>query len=246
MIGGMRTVALRYGDHPSQRVEAWTPEGAPAPPLAIVIHGGWWRAKHDLHLMDGICAALAARGWLACNLEFRRIDGDGGGWPQTLGDVRAAIDMACGSLPHGGAAPAAVGHSAGGQLALLAAAAGALRGVVALAPLTDLARCAREGLGEGATPVFMGGPPEVVAGAYRAASPLHRLPVGGPVLVVHGDADVRVPVAHARDYVAAARAAGDDVEYREVAGLDHFRVIDASWEGWDEIHSWLDERRPAP
>jgi acetyl esterase/lipase len=231
---------FRYGARPSQYVEAWLPpDGRPAP-VAVVIHGGWWRARHDLHLMDELCADLAAHGWLAWNIEFRRIDGDGGGWPDTFSDVCTAVQtLARSPLP---IAPTrvAIGHSAGGHLALLAATAEVLDGVVGLAPVTDLARSASEGLGEGATEAFLG--PGTGRATYQAASPLGLLPLGCPQLLVHGDRDVRVPVEHSREYVAAGRAAGDPVEYVEVEGGDHFCVIDPSGRSWRQVRAWLDAR----
>ncbi|MBV6702141.1 prolyl oligopeptidase family serine peptidase [Kitasatospora aureofaciens] len=235
---------VRYGSAPSQFAEMWDPEGGrPVRGLAVTVHGGWWRDRHDLHLMDALAADLAGRGWCVANIEYRRTGHDGGGWPQTLTDVLGAVAAARTARPHLAGLPSvAVGHSAGGQLALLAAGAGAVGGAVALAPITDLARCAAEGLGEGATPLFVGAPYESDPAAYRDASPLHRLPLGRPHLVVHGDADVRVPIAHSRAYVEAAAAAGDPVAYAEHPGADHFQVIDPAHASWATAVAWLEDR----
>ncbi|MBB4688976.1 alpha/beta hydrolase family protein [Amycolatopsis jiangsuensis] len=219
---------LRYGAEPSQFAELHGE--APAKGTAILLHGGWWRAKHDLHQMDAMAADLVDDGWRVVNVEYRRIDGDTGGWPQTLDDVLSAVRAAAPAAP-----AVAIGHSAGGHLALLAAKSGGLSGVVALAPVTDVPRSAAEELGEGAAVLFL-------SGDDPAASPLEQLPLGCPQLVVHGDADVRVPVTHSRDYVAAARDAGDEVDYAELPGVDHFRLIDAADTPWQHARRWLDER----
>ncbi|HEY3707991.1 MAG TPA: prolyl oligopeptidase family serine peptidase [Amycolatopsis sp.] len=241
------TRTIRYGDEPSQFVEVHGAE--PVRGTAFVLHGGFWRARHDLHQLDDLCADLAAAGWLAVNIEYRRTEGDGGGWPQSLDDVVAAIaavrvdslsnksdkavsDKAVSAAP-GSALPAvAIGHSAGGHLALLAAARAELSAAVGLAPLTDLPRSSAEGLGEEATDLFLTAPDP-------AASPLTCLPLGLPQLIVHGDADVRVPVEHSRDYVAAARAAGDTIDYLELPGLSHFQVTDLEGEAWPHVRTWL-------
>ncbi|MFC3517650.1 alpha/beta hydrolase family protein [Amycolatopsis halotolerans] len=219
---------LRYGSEPSQFVELHgTPGGRGT---AVLLHGGWWRARHDLHQLDPMAADLVAAGWYVANVEYRRIDGDTGGWPQTLDDVLAAIA----AVERPAALPTvAIGHSAGGHLALLAG--GALSGVVALAPITDVPRARAEELGEGAAGLFL-------TGNDPAASPIRQVPIGCPQLVVQGDADVRVPVAHSRDYVAAAKVAGDDVDYVELPGVDHFRLIDPADEPWQPVREWLDRR----
>ncbi|MFI5611105.1 alpha/beta hydrolase family protein [Amycolatopsis sp. NPDC051903] len=221
----MRTI--RYGTEPSQYIEV---HGETGRGTIHLLHGGWWRAQRDLHLMDGLAADLVAAGWLVANLEYRRIDGDTGGWPQTLDDVRAGLAV----VPAAAGKPAvAIGHSAGGHLALLAGA--GLSGVVGLAPITDVPRSAVEGLGEGAASLFLPEPDP-------AASPLTSVPLGVPQLIVHGDGDVRVPVEHSRAYVAAAREAGDTVDYVELPGVDHFRVIDPADEPWQHVRNWLDAR----
>ncbi|MDP9386193.1 MAG: alpha/beta hydrolase, partial [Actinomycetota bacterium] len=90
--------------------------GAP-PPVAVVIHGGFWKARYDRTLMHAVCADLAARGWAAWNLEYRRLGRlNGGGWPATLDDVAAGIDALAGIEGLDRSRVVAIGHSAGGQL----------------------------------------------------------------------------------------------------------------------------------
>ncbi|MET7998444.1 alpha/beta hydrolase [Amycolatopsis sp. NPDC005232] len=224
----MRTI--RYGGEPSQFVELHGDN--PVRGTAFLLHGGWWRAQRDLHLMDALADDLVAAGWLVANLEYRRIDGDTGGWPQTLDDVLAAMA----AVPVAEDLPTiAVGHSAGGHLALLAGASVKPSAVIGLAPITDVPRSAAEGLGEGAASLFLPSPDP-------AASPLTCLPIGVPQLILHGDADVRVPVDHSRVYVEAARKAGDDVTFTELPGVDHFRVIDPADDPWQHARTWLTTR----
>ena len=113
----------RYGAHPAQFGELWLPDGARrngAPPgTVVIIHGGFWRARYDLRLGRPLAADLAARGYAAWNLEYRRALA-GGGWPGTFEDVAAGIDLLA-TLPVDTTAVIAVGHSAGGHLAAWAA-----------------------------------------------------------------------------------------------------------------------------
>ncbi|WP_124389795.1 S9 family peptidase [Rhodococcus wratislaviensis] len=231
---------VRYGGHQSQFVEIWHPgvEDVVAG-LAIVLHGGWWRARHDLHLMDGLCADLAEAGWLVANVEYRRTGG-GGGWPHTLHDVFGAIDAVHAFEPAArGLASVAIGHSAGAHLALMTTANRKVSSAIALAPITDLRRTFIEELGEGATSLFIGDSLDEQPEVFAAASPICQLPMGGRLLVLHGDHDDRVPVQHSRDFITAARAAGDMVDYAEIAGADHFEVIDPLHRSWGEARKWL-------
>ena len=219
----------RYGDLPSQFAELHAPDDAIPTAIAIVIHGGFWRDRYDLHLMDGLCADLAARGWAACNLEYRRVGADGGGWPMTFDDVRAGIDAVTtlAALPVDRVVT--IGHSAGGHLALWAAAAhGAVTDVgLARRRHRPPGTCARLGLSSDANRcASSAAAPSRCPERYAEASPMALLPIGVPMLLVHGDRDENVPVDLSIAFAEAARASGDDVELVVRPGIDHFEVID--------------------
>jgi acetyl esterase/lipase len=197
---------------------------AEAPLLVAVVHGGFWRSRVDASSIAPLAEALAAEGHRVWNLEYVRVGEAGGGWPGTAEAVAAALDAL---LSEAAGRPAvALGHSAGGHLALWAARDRPLASVVALSPVCDVPAAHREGLGEGAVEEFLGAAPMAASEAYLEASPGARLPLGVPALLVHGDADRRVPISQSRNYVAAAQAAGDEVELVELPGVDHMEVIE--------------------
>ena len=114
-----------------------------------------------------------------------------------------------------------------------------LAGVASQAGVYDLREADRQGLGEGATANFMGGHADEVPDRYAEASPIERLPVGVPLLLVHGDADQRVPVEMAHAYAKAARDAGDEVELIVRPGDDHFVHLDVASGAWADVVGWL-------
>jgi acetyl esterase/lipase len=237
----------RYGRDPSQVADLYLPEGEGPWPVAVVIHGGYWREHYDRSLMDAVCADLARRGWAAWNLEYRRIAGGRGGWPQTFDDVAAGIDHlaelhAAATIPIDTRRVVTIGHSAGGHLALWAATRDRPRvpvtAAVGQAAVSDLARASRLGLSNGAADELMGGPPDRVPERYAAASPSERLPLGVPTLLVHGGRDDTVPVELSRDLHAAAVAAGDDCELVVNERDGHFEHIDPETAAWGTVTRW--------
>ncbi|GAY10355.1 S9 family peptidase [Pseudonocardia sp. N23] len=241
---------LAYGTDPAQFGElTLPPDGADVRGTVVVIHGGFWRARYDLALGRPLAATLAAAGFAAWNVEYRRV-GAGGGWPATFEDVAAAVDLLAGQDRLDPDRVVALGHSAGGHLAawlaarpgLPAGAPGAgpavrLRGAVSQAGVLDLVDAARNGVGRGAVEDLLGAGPQDDPDRYALASPAERLPVGVPVVCVHGDADVNVPLRQSERYVAAAQAAGDPAELVVLPGVEHFAVIDPGTEAWRACES---------
>jgi acetyl esterase/lipase len=217
---------LTYGALADQRAELRLPDGPGPHPVALVLHGGFWRAAYTSSTTEALALALTAAGWATLNVEYRRV-GAGGGVPATLDDVRAAAALAASADASLDARRTiAIGHSAGGQLALWLAGELRLAGAVSLGGVCDLRAAARDGLGGGAAVELCGGTPEQRPAAYEAADPLGRLPLGVPQLLVHGVLDDRVPVGQSRSYAAAAHAAGDRCELLELPRCGHFEPID--------------------
>jgi acetyl esterase/lipase len=224
-------VIVPYGSQASQVAELFAPEGKPLG-TAVLVHGGFWRAAYDRHLMDDLCHDLAGRDWVAWNLEYRRL-GDGGGWPATFEDVEAGIaQIRLGSSEPPGPF-VVVGHSAGGHLALWAAARGLATHAVSQAGVTDLAEAARLGLSGGVVHELVS--PE----RYPLASPAAMLPLGVPQLLVHGERDDIVPVHLSRDYHAAAVAVGDAVDLVTLPGVGHYEHLDPGSTPWRAVIEWL-------
>lgn len=223
-----------YGPHRDQWAELYlprTPPGGSPPPVVALVHGGNWRSVWAADLMDALALDLVRRGLAVWNLEYRRPDLHG--WQATTADVAAGLRALDGlDVPVDRARTVLAGHSAGAQLVLRAAADGARASlVVSLAGMLDLVEAARRWLGAGAVAGALGAAPDEAAQVYGSASPLHRLPIGVPQLVVQGTGDELDLVDFGRRYARAAQAAGDDVTFLEMSG-DHFAVIDPRTPIW--------------
>jgi acetyl esterase/lipase len=242
-----------YGRGRERFGELWppaSPESTPWP-VVVLLHGGFWRAGRTLEIMHPLAIDLAGRDLAVWNLEYRRVGQYGGGWPGTLRDVAAGIDhlvTLAAQFPLDLDQVTVIGHSAGGHLALWAAARSKLpkrapgarpkvrpRQVMSLAGVPDLVAAAAAGTGDGAARAFLRAGPEAEPERYRLASPLALLPLGVPTVLVHGDADTVVPVTFSRDYAAAATAAGDKAELVELPGVDHTAPIDPGSAAWYEV-----------
>jgi acetyl esterase/lipase len=221
-----------YGDDPAQFGELTLPARDPLATV-VVIHGGFWRSRYDLSLGRPMATDLAARGYAVWNLEYRRM-GNGGGWPATFDDVAAGIDVLA-ELPLDRTRVVALGHSAGGHLAVWAAARNAprvpLAGAVSQAGVLGLIDAAHRNLSDGAAQALMGGPPVDRPDAYAAADPMAAIPLAVPVVCVHAPSERNVPFAQSVAYVNAARGAGADARLVEAQG-DHFSVIDPDSSDW--------------
>jgi acetyl esterase/lipase len=228
---------VAYGEAPQQFGELYVPPIPGELPVAVVIHGGFWKAAYG-----PLSLSLASAGLAVWNIEYRRVGDAGGGWPNTFLDVAAAADhVGVLAAPHrlDRARTVTIGHSAGGHLALWLAGRRRIKsgplhserplrmaGAVSLAGVGDLARASLEGLGGGAANALMGGGPAALPERYAAGSPAALLPLGIPQVLVHGSQDPIVPFAFGQDYAALAKVKGDDVRLVTIEGAGHFEVID--------------------
>ncbi len=224
-------VVLRYGDHVDHLVDVWLPAqpltGPEAHPLLLLIHGGFWRQEWDRMHLRPLANALRQEGFAVAAMEYRRT-GDSGGWPMTFDDARAVVGSLPGlleSVAPGQTAPelTAIGHSAGGHLAMWAAThCTGVRATVGLAPVADLHAAYDRNLDDWAVGDLLGGSPDEHPDRYRAADVISSLPSSSPITVIHGDQDPYVPVEMSRDLAGG----GSGVEYIELAGMEHFGLID--------------------
>ncbi len=255
-------LGIPYGADPSQFGELWLPAGPGPHPVVVIIHGGCWLASvADLGIMNLASEDLAKRGIAVWNIEYRRVDQPGGGYPGTFQDVATAVDHLRGLAPRHRlklGRIVAAGHSAGGHLALWAAArdrlpqASELRGprplaissVVSLGGLADLQALQAPGSqGCGPEPIapLIG---EVGAGrpdVFADTSPVALLPFRARQVSVHGELDRIAPVAVGQGYTSKAAAAGASAELRVERGAGHFELITPGTPAWDDIAAMIAE-----
>ena len=243
-------IRLTYGDEPFQFGDLYVPGNGKPHPVVILIHGGFWRAAYDLSLMTKLAQDLVAQGIAAWNIEYRRVGNSGGGWPGTFLDVAQATAYLMTIVdtytldPH---RVIALGHSAGGHLALWLGARGklpqeceltrrkpplTLSGAVSLAGAMDLEHVWQLGLGNDAVVELLGGSPDEVPERYTLASPVEHLPLGMPQVLIHGTEDDRVPLIVSQEYADRARKLGDTVKLIKLVGGNHFVVIDPTSKAW--------------
>ncbi|WP_293905105.1 alpha/beta hydrolase [Phenylobacterium sp.] len=252
---------IAYGPAPAQVVDLFLPKTKGPYPVVVLLHGGCFLAEYQgLPQTSAIAADLAKRGYAVWNVEYRKLGEPGAGYPGTFLDVADAVDRLKVEARKYRLDPkrvVALGHSAGGHLALWAAARGrlpktsplwrarpqAIRAVVSLGGIGDL-----EGQGD----VFAGacGPepiPRIIGlatrqNAYADTSPAALLPTGVPVTMISGELDSVMPPATGRAYVARLTRAGDKGEAISIPGASHFDVVIPTTAAWQVVVGALDRQ----
>lgn len=241
---------VAYGSDPLQFGELRLPKGKGPHPVAVVLHGGCWLSEYDLRHVGSFAAALTDAGFATWTLEYRRVGDAGGGWPGTFADVARGTDylrVLRRTHPLDLKRVVAVGHSAGGQLALWLAARRLLpkdsplhtprplplRGVVSLAGITDM-KAFRPACGDAVTKL-LGGPPEKFPERYRQTSPVELPPLGARRWLLHGARDRIVPPEQSRRYKAAADAQGGGVKLTILGDAGHFELISPLSSAWPAV-----------
>jgi acetyl esterase/lipase len=259
---------IAYGQGEEQYGELWLPESESAGvgpfPLVIMIHGGCWQAAiPGTILQDQLNADLKARGIAVWNLTYPRLGHETGGYPGTFESVAMAVDHVrklAASHPIDLERTVLMGHSAGGHLALWAAARGQLSdsslavddpflpsGVITLAGINDLELYRSEGPGRCGEPdtvdALIAGHPG--AAPYADTSPDQLLPMQVEQVIISGALDPIVPPQFGVAYAAEAQAAGDPVTEVTLENAGHFELIDPTAPAWavilDEVERLLGE-----
>lgn len=241
---------LRYGAHPRQAFD-WYATSGEARGVVAYFHPGYWQMR-DRTLMRCLMPVFADLGFDVATVGYPLCP------DASLADLtdsaRAAVPalLAHARTARGRDLPiVAAGHSAGGHLAVeLAVTDWAARGlspspitgVVALSGVYDLEPLVTTSLNIAL---------RLDAESARAASPLHRVPTGGPpALFAVGGAETAAFLAQNRDMAAAWRAAGNPTRDLESPDDDHFSLILRLMDPASPIHravaDLLDEAVPRP
>ena len=231
-------LTLSYGTLPEHVIDVRLPGGAGPAPLAVLFHGGFWRPRFDRTHLRPMAHALAACGYVVAMPEYRRA-GMGPDWTATFDDVALACDLVASLVAEHADIERVTwaGHSAGGHLALWAAArpfmdsawqgACSASHVVSLAGCSSLRLCADWNLSDGAVQNLLGGSPGSVPARYAAADPGILTPPSVPVTLVHGTADDRVPVGMSQAFPVGRLI--------EIPGAGHFDLIDPHSTAWPQV-----------
>ena len=255
LTGPPPTATIAYGSAPSQYAELFRPSGRGPFPVVVLVHGGCWTVKFGgITQMRNVAGALAARGIAVWNVEYRRVDEDGGGYPGTYLDVNAALDKLAeqaAAYQLDTARIVAMGHSAGGQLVqwiagrariapsspLFHARPVPVREIISLGGLADLRHqkdlikksCGRD------IDQLAGLPSAERPDVFSDTNAAELVPNGSRTLLITGALDTISPPSAAYAYAARVQTAGDQASVLILPGASHYDEVAASSPSWKLI-----------
>jgi len=220
---GRAELGLAYGDTPRQTVDLFLPQGSAAAPLALFVHGGYWRSldpslfSHTARGLNARGIAVAVAGYDLCPIV-------------TIADIIEQIRRVCVFLWQRRGQPMLVyGHSAGGHLAAcmvatdwpslypkaptdLVAAGYAISGLFDLAPLLKTS---------------MNQDLKLDGESARRVSPqFWPLPSGRVFDTVVGALESSEFRRQSRELAEAWKQNGAQTRFAEIAATNHFTVLD--------------------
>jgi dipeptidyl aminopeptidase/acylaminoacyl peptidase len=224
-------------------IEAWLllPVAVASPaPLVLLVHGGPHNAFGERFAADAQWLAGAGHAVLMANPRGsgggseafgRAVIGDWGG--ADLEDLLAVVDAALDQHPArvDSERVAIMGGSFGGFMATWAITrTDRFRCAVAGAPVTWLEGMLRTAdIGPTWTAGELGGPPRERLARAAARSPITAVErIRTPLLLYHGEADLRVPISQSEALLAAITEVGGEAELLRVPGEGHVLPGDAS------------------
>ena len=224
-----------YGSGPDDIVDVRAPDVDGPAPVAVIVHGGFWRDVWKRDTMAPLCAAVTQLGWSTLNVEYTRGPGS---FPQAVDDIGRVLRWVRDNAEEHNfdtSRIVVIGHSAGGYLALKAAHDDAgLAGVVALAPVTDLVALAASRPDDDPAAAFIGFSQDTASDLWEKAA-LSGEPLV-PVHLIHGAEDDVVATSHTANYVDRhpEMATGNMID-----GIGHLDIIDPLGDGLEAIYASL-------
>lgn len=215
-------IVYRHDGPRRPRLDVYLPRdgdaAAPRRPAVVAIHGGGWRGGSKTTYGREV-ARFAGRGFAVISVDYVLSTPGRPTWPDNLDDVREAVRWVRRHADDYGIDPAriaALGSSAGGHLAALLGTnalgddpEARVQAVVDLYGPSDLTSLYRNPGAVLPLRLYFGRDPRDVPELYRDASPIaHASPGSAPTLIIHGEADMLVPVAQSLEMAERLRAAG--------------------------------------
>jgi acetyl esterase/lipase len=244
---------VTYGRDPLQWADLWLPAGKGPFPTVLMIHGGCWQSSvAGADLMDWIADDLRKHNVAVWNIEYRGVDRPGGGYPGTFSDVANAADLLArdgGKYGLNTKRIVAVGHSAGGHLAMWLAARPRLKqsselwnahpapiaAVVSQGGLPDLALArtdATAACGVDTVDRLIGQVRPEHPDPLADTSPDKLMPIGVPQTLVNGDQDHVAPPRFADAWLMKTKAAGDRAMSIKLPDQGHVELIAPETPAW--------------
>ena len=253
--GPQPTAQIAYGPAPSQYAQLFRPEGKGPFPVVVLVHGGCWTVQFGgIRQMRTVANALSEQGIAVWNVEYRRVDEEGGGYPGTYQDMHAALDSLqshASQYQLDTSRILAMGHSAGGQLVQWIAGRSQLpktsplyrekflqiNNIISLGGLADLrheeqlikSSCDRD-IAE-----LAGSASSERPDIYSDTNAAALLPNGTRTVLITGELDAISPPRVAHDYAAKAVKAGDHAEVLILPGASHYDEIAATSPAWKMV-----------
>ena len=199
-------------------------------PLVLEVHGG--PQSHFGEGFSPMAQVLAGAGFLVLRVNPRgstsygapftsAVYGDWGG--QDFADLMAVLDSVC-ERPYVDRTRLGIsGYSYGGYMSAWAATqTDRFRAAVAGAPVTNLVSCYGT---DDLSPWLedeLGGTPWAEAEHYAARSPItHVTKVATPILLLHGEDDLRCPISQSEEFFVALKRLRKTVEFVRYPGSGH-------------------------
>ncbi len=225
---------IEYGTHEDQHYDVYENQQAQFNAWIVLIHGGYWRQKYSKSMMDPYIDFFIDSGYSVVNIEYRR--GSEHPWPCPTEDVAQAVSH----FKDSNYAPTQVigiGHSVGGQLALLQA--DLFNQIVALAPVTDILYTLHQHLGQDAVAEYFN---TSATHTLREASPLTQTPIDVETLIIHGFNDTSVHIDTTLSYVQENYKYGHYMTLYALPYLDHLDCINPTATHQNMLLEWLSHR----